>query len=367
MFLFGTKIYNYIAKKIIFSFVSFFVIFSVIIFGNQLFLVFSQSVSDGLFVSELFPLIVLKFLRDLPFVLSISFCLGLIFALNNLYKSSELIIFNNAGFGDLKLAKLLFPIIILFCTFVFFLTIYVVPLVKNEINLIKENAKSRPEFIFFKQGIFQNFKNNEIVFYSPSINSIDETQIIRSPFIYSNSGNRIILAEQGVKEIDYSSGDVYLNLFNGNLYDNVNSGFQTVVSITKFNKFKIKIFDNVTESKITSSSKVDSTSTVALVKYINIDNLSELIYRFSVPFSLMMMSFLGIIISKTNIREKRNFSLGYGLIAYIAYYNTLVTFKEIKLYSLYEVVLYSILPHSFIIALIFMLFIFNNNFSYKKI
>jgi len=367
MSLFDSKIFNYLSKKIIFSFASFFVIFSVIIFGNQLFIVFTQSVIDGLFVSELIPLVTLKFIRDLPFVVSFSFSLGLIFALNNLYKSSELIIFNNAGLGDLKISKLLFPVIASFAFFVFLLTIYISPLTKNEIYSIKENAKSRPEFIFFKQGIFQNFRNNEIIFYSPSVNSNDENQVVNNPFIYSNTDNKIITAEKGFKEISASTGDVYLNLFNGNIYDNINSKLLTDSSITKFIKFTIKIFDNGGHSKIYASNKVDAISTFELVKTKNIDNLTELIYRFSVPISLVLMSVFGVIISKTGPRNKKNYSLGYGLISYIAYYNMLVGYKEMKLDSLYEVVLYSLLPHVLLFILIFLLFIFQNNFSFKRI
>ena len=100
-------VYKFLSKQLIASFVSITSIIFLIIFGNQFFLVLSQSLNEGILTSELFPLMSLKVLRDLPFIIGLGFTLSLIFSLNRLYKSSEIVILNNAGLGEIQIFKIL--------------------------------------------------------------------------------------------------------------------------------------------------------------------------------------------------------------------------------------------------------------------
>ena len=363
MKLFNLKISSYITQEIISSFLAFFLVISIIIIGNQFYLVISQSLNQGIINSEIFPLIILKYSRDLAFVFNFSFSLALIYSLNKLFKNSELVVLANAGIGDKQIFKFLFPLIIIVYIFVSFLSFYLAPVSINTVNEIKDNAKLRPDYIFFKERSFQNFTNDNLIFYTSEIDSTDDNQLMKNVFISSEKDNRIILSNKGQKLINPLSGNVYLSLLDGKIYNNIfSSDLKAYISVTNFDKLDILLFQpNKSDSKKNRDSK-SFISTLDLINTSNNENIKELLYRFSVPLSILIMIILSIQLSRTNPRNTRNFSLGIGVVCYIFYYNMLIFFKEIQSDTIIEMVLLSLIPHSIFLFLILIIAISRNKF-----
>jgi len=358
-------LFRFLLNKILFNFFSFFLIFSLILFGNQFFLVLNQSLHQGLFHSELLPLMTLKYFRDLPFIISLSFIMSLIFTLNKLYKSSELLIFENAGYGNIKIFKVLSPLILVITSIVFILNSFLVPYFKERAEALKDNAKSRPDYIFFKDGVFQTFNNGETTFFSPDIKFIDETenQLLNKVFIFTN--DKITIANRGLKETNQDLGEVYLRLFDGKTYENFGNLSSAKLKISKFNKIDILLHEYSEEKIGKKYFHPEHKGLFDLDLYSN-QELSEFLYRLSGPIALILMSILGIFVSKTNIRHKKNLSLGYGLIAYITYYNANIYFKNYteKLES--EILLYSLTPHLIFLFVLIIFYLYSINFYFDK-
>jgi len=350
------KIYIYLRNQITWATLFFFLVLSLIIFGNQFYLVLNQSISKGYLGSELFPLIFFKYARDTPFLFSLSFSMALIYTLNKLYKKSELIVLFNAGIGDLQIFKILFPIIFPAIIFVSFFSIYMSPEAVNKINTFKNYAELRPDFIFFKERSFQSFNDNDLTFYTSKIKSKDDDQLMSNVFLHSKKDNRIILSKTGKKFIDEKTGVVYLSLFDGNIYKNIDYKIDKDASATSFRKFNFLLFDPsenyVKEIHLSYKEK----SLKELLKSFDLGNVLELIYRFSIPFSLLLMSFLSVQFSKINPRNKRNFALGYGLITYIIYYNLLMYLRESEPKDVLDIVISFISTHSILFFLIFIIY-----------
>ena len=357
------KISRYLTSEILISFFSFFLVLSLIIFGNQFFLVLGKSVTDGLIASEIFPLMSLKYLRDLPMVIILSFSLSLIYSLNKLYKSSELVILPNAGIGDFGIFKMLLPLILVFTVFVLSLSVFLSPLANKKAAEIKESAKIRPDYIFFKESFFQTFEEQGVTFYSEDIDSNNNSQFFKDVFLYFPLDKKVILSNSGEKFSD-ENNNVYLRLFDGRIYQNIDSENKDNLAITSFGNFDVLVFNpSSVEKEYTDS--VEYKELRDLIVSHDLKNITEIMYRFSFPISLILMSVLSIQFSRTNPRSKKNFAIGLGLITYIAYFYLLLNIRQIEYLDLNQIFIIFTSTHMFFLALVFIISILRNGLYIK--
>jgi len=340
------KYQSFLNARVVLNFIFFFVIFSIILLGNQLYLVLSKSLNTGIYLTEVMPLIFMKYIRDLPFTISLSFCLALTYTLQKLYKLSELIILYNAGIGDKKLYQMISPVIIFITLITLVLSTHFSPLAIKSINNIKENASSRPEYIFFKEGVFQNFQNKKIIFFSPIIESKDENQIMKDVFVLSKEDGRLILADSAKKIFNETTGSVYLSLFDGKIYKNLGQSIDSVNTIiSTFKKFDLLLFDPSSVDIELNPLTFESMNLIKLIDSNEPRSVVEFFYRFSVPLALLIIRLMSIQLSRVNPRNTKNFSIGYVLLGYVSYYNMLLNYREIKDVDTSQAFLYFLVPH----------------------
>jgi len=351
----------YLNREVFFVFFAVFTILYLILFGNQFFLVLSQSLRDGIFGSELISLLLLKSFRDIPFVINFSISLSIIYSLNKFYRNSELIILSNSGLSEIGLYRILMPlIIILFCC-VLVLSLLVVPEVKGKINTIQNEVKARPDYISIKEGVFQNFEKNDITFYSPKVNTSvkNDDQIMQDFFFYSQADDRLIISDSAIKKHNKNNGSIYLDLFNGKTFDNLSTKNKEF-SVSQFEKLTINIYEKPKTLK-ESSTNLETQNLYNLIKKRDQKNIKEILSRFSSPLSLLIMSLLSIFVSKTSQRNKRNFALGYGLILNILYYNMIQHSNRVN--ELPNTFIDFTFPHIIFLIFIFLIYIHRNNYS----
>jgi len=352
---------NYLTKRIILNFLPILAILFFIISGNQLYLVVNQSLNEGILTSELFPLILLKGLRDLPFLVSLSFSIALIYTFNKLYKNSEMIILNNAGLDDLKTIKLIMPLILLISLFALMLSIQLVPTVKYNIENFKEEIKSRPDYIFFKAGIFQKFNNLDITFYSKSIDSKGDSQFLSDVFIFDEKQNKVILSKTGIKKVDAKTKNVFLILNDGRIYENFHLEVENQESITSFKVLTINMFE---PKKFHSflNKNYEHKTLLEIISSIDLKGLKELLNRLNPSISIIIFSLFSLMICKNNTRSRFNFSLGYGFMGFIGYYNLIAFIEENMSDNFNEVIILFLLPHLLMIFTMFIIYNLQNNF-----
>jgi len=359
---------EYLTFQVAKNFFAILIIISLIIFSNQFFLVLNRSLTEGYLSSELFPLMLLKFSRDLPFIISFSFSLALIYTLNRLYKNSELVILSNAGFGDFRILRLLIPIILVIMVLVTVSSVFISPEVNSRVATIKESAQSRPDFLFFKEGVFQQFNEGKTTFYSSDINEYDDNQLMKNVFIFSAEENMIIFSNIGKKVTDETSGKIFLELSNGKFYQNLNSRYNDTLSFTTFDKFEILLFDpsrDINFNDVFFSEK--SLGLIELIYKNSVESYAEIIYRFSIPLSFLIMSILSIQFSRVNPRGSKNYVLGLGLVTYILYYNLLVYIRENMSSNYVDLITYFFFTHCIFLLLIFIIFVTRNNLFSRKV
>jgi len=361
MIFFKLKISEYISKYFLFNFLSVSAILSLLIFGNQLFIVFYQSLNKGFFTSEILDLVFFKFLRDMPFLLGFALVLTIIITLNKLYKSSEAIIIESAGFSQIGFFKLLSPWILIVISIISFLALHSAPVSKQKIEDIRENARLRPNYFFLKEQNFQNFDGEEITFYSQEVDSLNsETnhESLKGIFLFFHKTDKLIMAKHGEKFLNFDNGESILRLFDGILYENLQG--ESNLKLTKFDTYDV---NTVTTKKVKKSQlmELEGVSTFELFDYNVKEKNVELIYRLSIPISILILSMLSVLFAKTKPRSKKNFAIGFGVASFILYYNLILIGKKYSLETLQYDYLMQILPHFFFLLILILL-----NLNYKK-
>ncbi len=326
----NTTLAKYLMRKVSILLLAVFLVIGLVLFGNQLVLVVKESLREGIPVVDLLPLISLKIIKDMPLILSLSLFLAIILAFAKLYKESEAIVMNSIGVGDKHFVLFIQPIVIFVVVLALFLTTVVVPWSKEQKSIIMQRTENSSEFSLIKQGEFQTFKGGDIVFYSSAVKDGKQAgqQEMQAVFIYAliNGKPIITLAKQAQKYTDPISNSVYLHLKDGRRYHGFPS--ENNKRVLDFDSYDLQIIDGEQQQSIVHYSKVEGRSTLELFGADGLDETAELQWRFSQPFSILILSVLAILLGKTSPRGGKNLGVLIGVVVFILYNNVLLIAKS---------------------------------------
>jgi len=353
-----TLLSNYLISKIIYNFSGIFLILSLIIFGNQFFLVAKESVEYGFLTSEIFPLVLLKLLRDFPTLFNFSVFAAIVVTLKRLGDSSEKIILHSNSIGDYQIFKLISKLVFFTISISLLGSLFLSPSAKKEINNLKLNSSNRPEYIFLKEGQITEFDKN-IFFAEQIIPSENSEDLINIYLIKPDKWKqKVITAPSGKKIIDQNK-NIKLQLFNGSIYEISNNAYVEKISQFKYYESSLYVENSV---KHNNSDKLESKNLFELLSDSSRQDLIELNLRISQPISLLILIIIGVAISASNPKKTSNKSILTGLIFFIMYFNLIFFFKDLadeesnNLYILFAI------PHIIFLLIVFIIFNLKYNF-----
>jgi lipopolysaccharide export system permease protein len=349
-----TILAKYLTKNILVVFFAIFFIIAFLIIGNVFTSVLKSNLDQNLDIFSILSLVFIKSLRDIPLIMTLSFFIAIIIAIGKLYKDSEIYAINSAGIGESKIIYKITPIILFITGISFAISMFLVPysaVVKEKI--LQKNANNS-DFSFIQTKQFQKFQGGNITLYAAG----NKDHGLGNIFIYSKNTKNIILAENGIRHQD-GSDNVYVRLTDGAKYD----GFLAEDSkkIFDFKTMDIKVFKKKTESK---ELKIDTSAKHinSLLQNPNKENIAEIWWRVSLPFSLIVLSIIGVFLAKSPPRGGKNLSVLYGVVIFAIYLNLLKTYKN-NIASGDDLFISALLPHLIFIILIIILYLKNNTFK----
>ena len=321
---------RYLLKSLVVFFLAIFFIIGLIVFGNQFVLTVQESVEHGIPIQELMPIVGFNMLRDLPIILSLSFFLSIIISISQLYKNSEAVVMNSFGMGDKSFIHLIQPVVVFLFLIVFALTIYAVPWAKQQKSFAEDETVNASEFSFISEGKFESFKNGEIVFYASESSQIDEAgeQNMEEIFIYitNETSPIIVLASEATKYTDSDNESIYLRLKDGVRYEGL-PGDENV-NILDFDRYDLEIVSGEIQKSLSNFSEIEEkTSIDLLLEGGNLAN-AEIQWRLSQPISILILSFIGVLLAKTSPRTGKGINLLFGIIIFMLYNNGLLVAKN---------------------------------------
>ena len=321
---------RYLLKSLVVFFLAIFFIIGLIVFGNQFVLTVQESVEHGIPIQELMPIVGFNMLRDLPIILSLSFFLSIIISISQFYKNSEAVVMNSFGMGDKSFIHLIQPVVVFLFLLVFALTIYAVPWAKQQKSFAEDETVNASEFSFISEGKFESFKNGEIVFYASESSQIDEAgeQNMEEIFIYVSNETApiVVLASEATKYTDSDNESIYLRLKDGVRYEGL-PGDENV-NILDFDRYDLEIVSGEVQKSLSNFSEIEEkTSIDLLMEGGNLAN-AEIQWRLSQPISILILSFIGVLLAKTSPRTGKGVNLLFGIIIFMLYNNGLLVAKN---------------------------------------
>ena len=321
-----SKIGKYLNFKLLAFFLAISFIVFIVVFGNQFVLTVKESVEKGIPFQELLPIVSLNMLRDIPLIITLSIFLSIILSISQLYKNSEAVVMNSIGLGSKQFLVIIQPVVFLVFLLMLVFTSYIIPTAQHEKNKIEDKADKSSEFSFITEGEFEDFKNGEIVFFASNSKTIDQdlVQNMEEIFIYSFNDEEpiIIIASEAQKYINPENNSTYLRLRNGKRYQ----GFPSYQNkkILDFDIYDLEIISGETKDLIDVSRTIESLNTQELLSDGGNLALAEFQWRLSQPISLLILSFIGVILGKTSPRSSKGLGLIFGVALFILYNHSLL-------------------------------------------
>ena len=326
----NTIISRYLLRNLIVFFLAITFIIGLIVFGNQFVLTTQESLTFGIPIKELMPLVGFNMLRDIPIILTLSLFLSIIITISQLYKNSEAVVMNSIGLGDRDFINLIKPIVFFTFIVVFYLTIFAVPWAKQQKSYAEDETVNASEFSFITEGKFESFKNGEIVFYASESKTTDTVgeQNMEEIFIYALDKGKpvIVLASEAKKYTNAKSESIYLRLKNGIRYEGLPGNEN--INILNFEKYDLEIVSGDIQKSISSFSEIEEKNTIDLLREGGVKANAEIQWRISQPISVLILSIFGVFLGKSSPRTGKGINLIFGIIIFMLYNNALLVAKS---------------------------------------
>ena len=321
---------KYFTLSVVSTFLAIFFIIGLIVFGNQFVLTVQESIERGIPIQELMPIIGFNMIRDVPLILALSLFLAIIVSLSQFYKSSEAIVMNSIGLGSKHFWYFFQPFVLSIFVLALLLTLYIVPSVKNQKNIMEEETKNSSEFSFITEGEFEQFKDGEIVFYASDskVASQELEQNMEEVFIYSYSKGDpvVILASEATKYSNSKTKSIYLRLKDGVRYQGIPSGSKK--NILEFELYDLEIVSGEVQDLASVPTLIEGMGSIALFLQGDRKAAAELQWRLSQPISILILSIIAVILGKTSPRNAKGVNLLIGVVVFILYNNGLLVIKK---------------------------------------
>jgi len=263
----------------------------------------------------------------LALLLPLGLYLGILLAYGRLYADNEMLILQMAGFGNKKLMRLTVCIAFIVALVVFFLMVWVNPLISAKREQLMESDEATLHLIqTVIPGRFQASPDGRHVMYVEKISrdhqraeNVFLAQAKKNPDNLDQNAWMLVFAEQGYQEKDPASSDQLFVTANGYRYEGTVG--QNDFKIVKFGKYKIRIPQN--ETQLTHEKSETLTTLQLLADYNNPHHAAELQWRFSISISALILALLAVPLSTVRPRQGRYLMLLPAVLIYIIYVNLL--------------------------------------------
>ncbi len=259
----------------------------------------------------------LETLRRLDLLLTLGFYLGVLMTAARWYRDSEMTVLGACGIG---LAQLLRPALILTVVIggaISALGFYFTPWSLTQMEHIKNERQRQAQPMGVAAGVFNEATNGRI-FYAERVNREAGTlgYVFASGLEKGKEG--VVVARAGYPHTDERTGDHFLALVDGNLYEGApgDAGYR----IVRFETLHVRLEP---KSFIDPPPKVDGTSTRALLTRSDPEARAEWHWRISKPLTASVLVLFALVLAHTDPRRGRLSNLFGAILVYVIYSNLL--------------------------------------------
>ncbi len=273
-------------------------------------------------------------LGHLPTILTLSLFISITSTLGRMYRDSEMAIWFTAGRG---LASFVVPVFrfawpILLAIGVLALLVW--PWSNQQTQRLKERYETRGDLDRVSAGQFQENAAGSRVFFierddstgaSDSAKPAEQTGDLhtgktgRNVFISSTENNKQAVTSARSGRLERQGEEQYLILNNGQRLEQQIG--QTALKISEFTEYGTKI--GQIRASLADKVPAKALRTNQLLREPTPAHLAELSWRLGLVMAAFNLALLALVVSATNPRAGRGYSLVFALLSFVVYYNLL--------------------------------------------
>lgn len=254
-------------------------------------------------------------LTTLPVLLSLTMFIAVLLTLTRSWRDSEMVIWFTSG---QPLTAWLGPVM----TFalpqiavILVLSLFISPWAAQMSNEYQARLAARDDVTRVSPGVFGETGNKERVFFVESASGDEKT--VHNVFVSSVQQQKggVSMSRTGHTETA-ANGDRFIVLQHGRRYEG--SPGEGEYRVTEFERYDARIETSEGEQPVVTAKQLP---TWTLLTDPTPQNLGELVWRFGIPVSALVLVMLAIPISFVNPRAGRSANLLFALFTYVVYSN----------------------------------------------
>lgn len=288
-------------------------------------------------------------LGHLPTILTLSLFIAVTSTLGRMYRDSEMAIWFTAGRGlasfTLPVFRFAWPILLAIAA----LALFVWPWSNQQSQLLRERYETRGDLDRVAAGQFQENASGSRVFFierddagsgrapsdalvpalpsatapvptaSAALGNLPAGRTGRNVFISSTEQGKQAVTSARSGRLERVGEDQFLILNNGQRLEQT-AGAEAL-KISEFAEYGTKVGKNIVSNADTAPTK--TLRTTQLLRSLTQPNLGELGWRIGLALAAFNLVLLALVVSATNPRAGRGYSLAFALLAFVVYYNML--------------------------------------------
>ena len=292
-----------------------------IMMTTQLIRLLSEAAQGSVEPDAVVALLGFSALYYLPVLLSLSSFVAILLALSRSYRDSEMVVWFSAG---LPLTAWIRPVLVFVMPLVLtisVLSLFLSPWALSQSAEFRGKLSSRHDAGQISPGAFQESSAGDRVVFVEGV--ADDTSNVSNVFVNELRPDRlgVTMAASGHQEIA-ENGDRFIVLQNGRRYEFPPGTAE--FRIMEYARYAVRV--ETREAR----GIVPTPRTMPTVDLLPIDlpvYRAELLYRFSMPFSAVVLALLAIPLSFVNPRAGRSANMLLAILVYLIY-NNLVTISQ---------------------------------------
>ncbi len=309
---------RYLLKDIVLALLAITLVLTVIYVGNRFVLFLTSAAVAGVKAHVIFTLLLLKTAGAMVVVLPMALYLAVLFVFGRLYRDSEMTALTACGVSMGRIVRTILLFALAFAAVVAFVSLYIKPWAEEQSYKILDKLEASAEIRGIASGRFTESAHGDGVFYVERVTA--DRKHMSNVFVrYRQKGRPVVLtAKRAYQKVNAATGDRYMVLVDGHRYEGEPGApdFRMV----QFRQHTILVKPRPVVASVRESWALP---TAQLWTSGGSVDTAELQWRLSMPLSALVLSMLGLVLSRTGPRQGRFGKLFYAILVYIIYSNLL--------------------------------------------
>lgn len=298
-----------------------FVALFAILITTQLIRLLGEAAQGSIVPEAVVALLGFSSLHYIPALLSLSLFIAILLSMSRSYRDSEMVVWFSSGLSLLAWVRPVLVFVLPMLVAISALSLFVSPWAMSQSAEYRGALNTRKDASQASPGSFQESSSGDRVVFVEAV--ADDETYVKNVFVSSVQNQRlgVTMAATGHQEF-MENGDRFLILENGRRYE-IESG-SPEFRVLEYGRYAIRVETKEVRG-IERTPK--NTPTLELMMQDGRAAKAELLWRFSIPISTIVLALLAIPLSFVNPRAGRSANMLLALLTYLLY-NNLMTISQ---------------------------------------